>query len=70
MKQEEVIALFHESDLITASYEQDSLSGDLQIDFETQVQEIYKKSVKVKPPLLMGQVNTYMDCYLINVNMT
>ncbi|AOG60010.1 DNA-directed RNA polymerase subunit beta [Spiroplasma helicoides] len=39
----DIIDLFDGEEMITSSYEQDQLSGDIKIDFETQVQEIYKK---------------------------
>lgn len=43
MEKDEIIELFESSDLITASFDQDQLSGDISIDFDTQVQEIYKR---------------------------
>lgn len=43
MDPKEIIDLFDNSELITSSYNQDQLSGDLDLDLERQVQEIYKK---------------------------
>ncbi|QBQ07257.1 DNA-directed RNA polymerase subunit beta [Spiroplasma gladiatoris] len=43
MESQEVIDLFDNDPIISSSYEQDGLTGDLKIDFENQVQEIYKK---------------------------
>gem|GEM_PF-853006 len=43
MNSKEIIDLFDNSELIISSYIQDQLSGDLDLDLERQVQEIYKK---------------------------
>ncbi|QEH61261.1 DNA-directed RNA polymerase subunit beta [Spiroplasma chinense] len=43
MDKDLVLDLFDNDEIIEASYLQDTLSGDINIDFEQQVQEIYKK---------------------------
>ncbi|AGR40744.1 DNA-directed RNA polymerase subunit beta [Spiroplasma taiwanense] len=43
MQKDEILDLFDNNEVLTSSYEIDTLSGDLDIDFENQVQEIYKK---------------------------
>ncbi|AHB35890.1 DNA-directed RNA polymerase subunit beta [Spiroplasma apis] len=43
MDKETILELFDNDPVITTSYEQDSLVGDINIDWENQVQEIYKK---------------------------
>ncbi|AKX33707.1 DNA-directed RNA polymerase subunit beta [Spiroplasma litorale] len=43
MEKDEILEIFDNDKIIELSYEQDTLTGDINIDFENQVQEIYKK---------------------------
>ncbi|AUM62297.1 DNA-directed RNA polymerase subunit beta [Spiroplasma monobiae] len=43
MQKEEILDLFDNNEVISSSYELDTLTGDIEIDYENQVQEIYKK---------------------------
>ncbi|AHI52391.1 DNA-directed RNA polymerase subunit beta [Spiroplasma culicicola] len=43
MDQNMIVDLFDNDEIITSSYELDGLTGDIDTDFEHQVQEIYKK---------------------------
>ncbi|WP_338985183.1 DNA-directed RNA polymerase subunit beta [Spiroplasma endosymbiont of Diplazon laetatorius] len=43
MQKEEILDLFDNNEVIASSYELDTLTGDIEIDYENQVQEIYKK---------------------------
>ncbi|KAF5274348.1 hypothetical protein FQR65_LT17019 [Abscondita terminalis] len=43
MSKDEILNLFENNTLISSSYETDNLIGDPEIDFQNQVQEIYKK---------------------------
>ncbi|QHX36296.1 DNA-directed RNA polymerase subunit beta [Spiroplasma sp. BIUS-1] len=43
MQKEDILDLFDNNEVIASSYELDTLTGDIEIDYENQVQEIYKK---------------------------
>ncbi|WP_339020973.1 DNA-directed RNA polymerase subunit beta [Spiroplasma endosymbiont of Atherix ibis] len=43
IQKEEILELFDNNEVIESSYELDTLTGDIEIDYENQVQEIYKK---------------------------
>ncbi|AUB31108.1 DNA-directed RNA polymerase subunit beta [Spiroplasma floricola] len=43
IQKEEILELFDNNEVIQSSYELDTLTGDIEIDYENQVQEIYKK---------------------------
>ncbi|ALD65956.1 DNA-directed RNA polymerase subunit beta [Spiroplasma cantharicola] len=43
MQKEQILDLFDNNEVISSSYELDTLTGDIEIDYENQVQEIYKK---------------------------
>ncbi|WP_339034223.1 DNA-directed RNA polymerase subunit beta [Spiroplasma endosymbiont of Cantharis rufa] len=43
MQKEQILDLFDNNEVISSSYDLDTLTGDIEIDYENQVQEIYKK---------------------------
>jgi DNA-directed RNA polymerase subunit beta len=43
LKSEDVLRVFENNEVIRTTYEQDTLTGDFKVDWENQVQDIYKK---------------------------